>query len=195
MPRVRLLAKDRRILIVDAAFALLAASGFEGLRTRDVAVAAKINSATLHHYFPTKEDLVVAIAERLAERFTTEHAPPLRGKGARTALRQQFADVTFYCDHRPELLAVYRELAVRALRDEPTRILVERVDERWRDSVEALLRLGKNEGVFRSDLEPAAAASLVVAALWGAVAFRRISPAAFKRMCDELESGLRERKG
>src|SRR5690606_38550017 len=76
--RTRLAADERRKLIVDIALESLATDGFEGLRTRDVAASAKINTATLHHYFPTKEDLVRAVADRLIERFRSERAPAKR---------------------------------------------------------------------------------------------------------------------
>jgi AcrR family transcriptional regulator len=193
MPGVRLRPEDRRAQIVDAAFGILATSGFEGLRTRDVASAVSINSATLHYYFPTKEHLVAAIAERLAERLTTEKAPRLPGTGALIALRQQFADFRFYQEHRPDLVAVYRELSVRALRDEATRGLVERLNARWRDTVEAVLRRGVDEGAFRANLVPSAAATMIVAALWGAIALLRLPSAMAKRMCVEVEHGIAAR--
>ena len=73
--RIRLKPDERRRLIVEAAFKALAQEGFEGLRTRDIAASVGINSATLHHYFQTKQDLIDAIAEHLERRLRTERAP------------------------------------------------------------------------------------------------------------------------
>lgn len=42
---------------------MIADAALEKFRTRDVAAKAGINTATLHHYFPTKEDLILAIGE------------------------------------------------------------------------------------------------------------------------------------
>jgi DNA-binding transcriptional regulator YbjK len=46
---------DRRRSLLQAAFDVIAMSGFEGLRTRAVAERAGVNIATLHYYFqPSK---------------------------------------------------------------------------------------------------------------------------------------------
>ena len=63
--RIRLNPDVRRKLIVEAAFKAIADEGFEGLRTRDIADRVGINCATLHHYFPTKEDLIAGVADHL----------------------------------------------------------------------------------------------------------------------------------
>lgn len=193
-PRTRLAADERRKLIVDIALKALATDGFEGLRTRDVAALAKINTATLHHYFPTKEDLVRAIAERLVERFQSERAPAERQASnesrALVALRQQFADVAFYASKRPELVAAYREIAGRAGRDAAMREVVDTLTAGWRDSVAGIIRAGRDDGVFRADVDPSAVADLIVASSWGFLALLRRPPAAYRRSCRELERGL-----
>jgi len=117
-PRRRLPAPERRMQIVEGAFRALATYGFEGLRMRDVAAAVGVNSATLHHYFPTKQDLVEVVAKHLGERFAAVHAPTLPEEPdfpvPLQRLRQEFADAA-YCRLRfPELLAASRELALRA---------------------------------------------------------------------------------
>jgi AcrR family transcriptional regulator len=189
-----LAADDRRRQIVDVALQLLAREGFEGLRTRDVAAAAKINTATLHHYFATKEDIVAAVAARLAERLQSERAPVRRDEAtedeALLALRQQFADVAFYARRRPELVAVYRELAVRAARDRATRAFVEDLNAGWRRSIEAIVLRGRDAGTFRTDCDPVAVAEVVVAASWGFLTLLQLAPAAYRRACLELERGL-----
>jgi AcrR family transcriptional regulator len=191
----RLPADDRRRLIVDVALQLLAREGFEGLRTREIAAAARINTATLHHYFATKEDVVAAVAERLAELFQTVRAPAVRGEAGRVpdalrALRQQFEDVAYYGRARPELVAAYRELVGRASRDEATRRIVERLNTGWRDSVAAIITRGRADGTFREDCEPRAVAELVVAASWGFLVLLQLSPAGYRHSCRELERGL-----
>src|ERR1700757_1598382 len=84
----------RRDSLGRAAFACLAADGFEGLRTRSVADRAGVNIATLHYYFPTKEALIGGVADFLASRFVTLHAPrkPSTGSPALDRLQQEFAD-------------------------------------------------------------------------------------------------------
>ena len=51
--------------ILDTALALMAQRGVAGTSMRDLAAATGLNVASLYHYFPSKQDLLVAV---LAER-------------------------------------------------------------------------------------------------------------------------------
>jgi len=68
--------------LVDAAYDIIAREGFEGLRTRDVALRANLNISTLHYYFASKEDLVRSVAERLLSEFKTVAEPADASPGA-----------------------------------------------------------------------------------------------------------------
>ena len=192
--RRRLRAEERRRQIVETAFAMVAEKGFEGFRTRDVAERAGINSATLHHYFPTKEALVEGVAAHLETRYmegpaprqvTDEDAP-----GALRDLRQEFFDVAFFWREQPTTWAVSREFTLRAPREEAVANLVGRLNERWCASVERVLAEGRDAGVFRAGLDPAAAALAVVGALWGSIVLAHPTRERFDAVCREIEAGL-----
>jgi AcrR family transcriptional regulator len=161
---------ERRDSLVQAAFACLAADGFEGLRTRGVADRAGVNIATLHYYFPTKEALIGGVADFIASRFITLHAPakPSTGSPALDRLQQEFADVHFYVARHPDLVAVLSELQLRGRRDPAIRKIIEPLAGHWRKGIERFMADGIVEGVFRGDLDPAAAAAFFVSALTGA---------------------------
>ena len=165
---VRLPADRRRGMIVDAAFHALAQHGFEGLRTREVAADIGINSATLHHYFPTKNDLIVAIADELKRRFQANPtgAGDMGTMSPRAALKRQFDDVLHYQTEQPELLAVYRELAVRAVRDPFVAGLVAELNQTWRNDVRATLQRARDSGLLRATVDVDIAARIVVSAIW-----------------------------
>jgi AcrR family transcriptional regulator len=182
--RRRLKADDRRRQIVDTAFDTIAEKGFEGLRTRDVAERAGINSATLHHYFPTKEALVEGVAAHLERLYPRTRAPT--HDGALGKLRQEFADVAFVRREHPRTWTVAREFMLRAPRD-PT---VAAVIARWCARVERLLAEGRDAGVFPAVRDPAAAAVAVVGALWGSVVLTEPDEARFAAICDEIEAWL-----
>src|SRR5215831_17477564 len=59
---------DRRHALILAAYQSIAKKGFEGLRTREVAATVGIHSATLHHYFPTKEALIQGVIDYAVQR-------------------------------------------------------------------------------------------------------------------------------
>ncbi len=57
--------------ILDAAEQLLERAGFEGTTTNAVAERAGVSVGSLYQYFPNKEAIVVAIADRFADRVLT----------------------------------------------------------------------------------------------------------------------------
>jgi TetR/AcrR family transcriptional repressor of nem operon len=60
---------DRRERILDAAERMARRSGYHGFSFRDVAAAVGVKSASIHHHFPTKEDLAAKLASRYCARF------------------------------------------------------------------------------------------------------------------------------
>lgn len=73
-----------RALLLDAAEALMLDEGYAAVSSRRVAAAADLKPALVHYYFPTMDDLFVALfrrgAERSMERYTraAESDRPLR---------------------------------------------------------------------------------------------------------------------
>ena len=52
----------RRLALLQAAYDVVATVGFEGLRTRGVAERVGVNIATLHYYFPSKQQLIEGLS-------------------------------------------------------------------------------------------------------------------------------------
>lgn len=85
-------------------------------------------------------------------------------------IEAQFADVLHYRSASPDILAVYRELVARAPRDPAVRAPVERLHDGWRVGIVGALRSGQGDGTFRRDIDPEAAARLILSTVWGLVA-------------------------
>jgi AcrR family transcriptional regulator len=185
--RTRLTATARRQEIVSEAICLVAGAGFEGLTTRAVAIRVGINSATLHHHFTSKKDLVCAIGDEMARRFrrdktvATSHADD-----ARAALAGQFKDALQVRIHEPELVLVYAELINRARRDAHVADVVKRLDEEWLADIRAILRLGVVHHVFRTDLDQDHVALVIFHSLRSAMFDPFFRDEEFKAMCDVL---------
>ncbi len=164
------IADERRASLVRAAYDIIAAEGFERLRTRDVADRVGINVATLHYYFPTKEALIEAVALYLAALFQSIGAQG-RAKTeeglALDRIKREFADHDYYQDSRSEMITVMQELNLRAKRDPQIRQILEPMKEAWRANVAAIIATGIREGSIRADLDPDSAAGFIVMALWG----------------------------
>src|SRR5437588_12519078 len=69
---------ERRRSLVLAAYDLIAEKGFEDLRTRDVAMRAGVNIATLHYYFTSKEELIDGVVDYLLDLFSSQASGDLQ---------------------------------------------------------------------------------------------------------------------
>ena len=131
-------ANTRAPQIVAAAYRCLAERGFEGLRMRDVAAAAGINIATVHYYFPSKEDLIAGVVAHAHEVFSSRTAPPPAGEPAerlRYHLRAAF-DVLIA---DPRLGAALAEIAARSRRDAAVAATVGRAERVWQQALVEML--------------------------------------------------------
>ena len=144
----------RRAALLNAAFDVVAQAGFEGLRTRAVATRAGVNIATLHYYFPSKQDLVEGLAQLLSAKFVTLHGPAPRPSGfpALDRLRQEFSDGRFYLKHQAEMLLVMQEFTLRGKRDPEVQKISDQMISHWRNGIERMVQEGITDGTFRDDI-------------------------------------------
>jgi AcrR family transcriptional regulator len=162
----------RRAALLHAAFDVVAGVGFEGLRTRAVANRAKVNIATLHYYFPSKQHLVEGLAQLIGAKFVTLHGRPPRptGLSALDRLRREFSDGRFYLKHHPEMLLVLQEFALRGKRDPEVQKTVEQMNAHWRDGIERMVHAGVADGTFRDDIPPGEMISMLMSIFAGTAA-------------------------
>jgi len=160
--RTRKVPEERRQDLVLAAFQLLAEKGFEGLRTRDVAIRASVNIATLHYYFPTKEALIGGVVEYVMGRFQSTLAPH---GSADAQLMDHLRAVRRLLRDEPEVGTVMGELALRSARDPAIGALMRGTQDAWHKTMRALLRRGVKAGRLRPELDSDQAAALVIATL------------------------------
>ncbi len=66
---------EQREKLLEAAYALVAEVGIEGLRTRDISKRAGLNLAIFHYCFVSKDDLLRALYQHIVTKFRakTEH--------------------------------------------------------------------------------------------------------------------------
>ena len=183
-------AEPRKDALVAAAYKVLATRGFEGLRTREVAAMVGVNIATLHYYFPHKEDLIRGVVGYAMGRFRGT----LGGAGsAEDQLRAHFRGLRRLSRDEPELFAVMAELAIRGVRDSTLRRIVGGTDDAWRAMLRTLLRRAQDEGALRADLDPEGMAAVIVATLKGTFMLPASEPDNVERTFRQLEMlvGLR----
>ena len=159
----------RRLALLEAAYDVVATAGFEGLRTRAVAERVGVNIATLHYYFPSKQELIEGLSMLIGAKFVTLHAPAPEPTGlpALDRLRQEFADGHFYLTHHSDLLLVMQEFGLRGKRDPQVQKVVDQMNHHWQANVERIVRHGMADGTFRSDLTFDEVLSFLMAILRG----------------------------
>ena len=162
----------RRAALLQAAFDVVAEVGFEGLRTRAVATRAGVNIATLHYYFPSKQDLIEGVAELLSAKFVTLHgsAPRPSGFPFLDRLRQEFSDGRFYLKHHPEMVLVMQEFGLRGKRDPEVQKIFDQMNGHWRQGIARMLEEGVADGTFRDDIPAQEMIPLVMSIFSGIVA-------------------------
>jgi AcrR family transcriptional regulator len=184
-------AENKRQQLVAAAYEIIVQSGFENLRTREIAARVGINIATLHYYFPTKEDLTNAVADYLGHEFATVHGVSQKVVSSRalTKLYQEFADARLYFSERRDMMLALQEFSLRAGRDPASKAIVERFYMYWKNGLKEVIDDGIKEGVFNASHDADSAALFVSSALSGALTFSKNNDE-LERIFIEVESWL-----
>ncbi|THG28700.1 TetR/AcrR family transcriptional regulator [Naasia lichenicola] len=151
----------RRQEILDRAIEVFAERGAAGTSLRAIAQAIGVSHAALTHYFTSREALLVEVY-REAERRKNPAEPPVDRPSpvegmARSAERNRSV---------PGLVQLYSTLVATALEDghpEATAFATERF-ARVRSNIAREIRALQASGEMRADLDPEAAAALVIAA-------------------------------
>jgi AcrR family transcriptional regulator len=104
--------QERRRRLIDAAFELGAAGGYDAVQMRDVSITANVALATIYRYFGSKDDLLAAAM--------TEWTARLRGRVAQSpprgdSLVDQMTDVLGRACRAMERQPKLSEALVRAL--------------------------------------------------------------------------------
>jgi AcrR family transcriptional regulator len=167
---------ERRIL--EAAVRLVAERGVERITLADVGEAAGYSRGLPAHYFGSKAGLIVALANRLVGAFgrsleRVENHPP--------GLERLLGTVAFYLDTAPRdpihtraLFVLLGEGLSNPLLAEPLAAL----NARSARGFEATIAAGVAAGEIRADVDPAAEAVLILAALRGVVSQWLVAPGA-----------------
>jgi len=134
---------DRRRQLLQIAYDLIGARGFEGLRFREVAHQAGINNATLCYYFPSKEALIQGVTDFLMDRLKTREGQTEEpAESALTELRDLFEETRRRVTEDPPFFVVITELALRAKRDPVVDRTGEQRDDFWARRIRGTLERG-----------------------------------------------------
>jgi AcrR family transcriptional regulator len=184
---VRRATETRLPEIAAAARSLIAERGFEGLRTRDIAERVGINVATLHYHVPTKERLIEIVAQSMRDDFIAQSkARPRQGLDPLQELKQELSDARDTMRDNPDLYVVFTELVERARRDPKVDAAIRPMQQYWHQQLVDIFTRGRRDGSFRPDIDPRAAALVMMGALIESLRHIQQHVMQFDRLADEL---------
>lgn len=158
----------RRIL--DAAELEFAKKGFDGAKLRDVASAAEVHHALLHHYFGDKEGLFRAVVERGVTAITTGAYEIMSTTTDFVELVRRFMSfIIDYTANHPNLISILHFAALSP--NSPSYAMCEELSERIlvpvMTATRDMIAAAQAQGRVRSELDP----SRVVSIAMGAASF------------------------
>ena len=150
---------------MTAAAGLFAAHGFDATSTQAIAAASDITVAAIYRHFPSKADLLVAVARHALETTFTE---TITYVGPSTA-EQQIADIVLaYTEPEREFTRrLVVELTHAAARHPEVARSLQTFHQRARQHIADVLEEGQRDGALRSNLDTTRAARDVLLLIMG----------------------------
>ncbi|ROP63567.1 TetR/AcrR family transcriptional regulator [Curtobacterium sp. ZW137] len=150
---------ERRVQILDEMIRMVAEQGVDASSLRSVAEALGITHAALRHYFPSRDELLLAVYR--------EHE--VREQGAPDRLESAIGDMRESAGRNrdvPGLVQLYTTLSADAVGEghPSTREFMRERFARLRSELADLIRRDQEAGRIRADLDPTDLASLSIAA-------------------------------
>ena len=171
----RLVRDEREESILAAARHALAERGFEATRIADIARGAGVSTGTVHYYFKTKDDVLLAALRWANEAPYRRLETALEEEGDPVSQLAMLIDVAVpYPGWLREQYLLWIELVSRVLRGPELRPESQRVGVRWRRYFREVIEEGGRTGAFH----PVAPADEVAERLVGladGLAFRALA--------------------
>ena len=163
--------ESRRQQILDAARACFSRDGFHATTTADIVRESGVSQGTLYLYFATKDDIVLALAddrqqgEAFLNALAQSEPDPVQG----LFLMIELYGRSLKDPHRAEMRRVGIQGWAEALRSEPIRASITGGLAKVRAEIVRLIERGQRAGEVRGDVEPEAAARIMIALFQGLI--------------------------
>ncbi len=128
-----------RARLIEAAYSVLAAQGYEATSIKAVAQAAGVAPGLIHYYFASKEDLLLAVVEDAAARYAEEMRALRESLAPEQALDAAIAARKGRVEREPDRERLRIELFALGVRHPALRPAVARVLATGRDGIAQLL--------------------------------------------------------
>jgi len=186
MPKIAEAARAaRREQIIAAGLACFGRSGYHATTMADVAAQAGVSKGTPYLYFDSKEALFLALAEEwdcgAGERVNAAIAalPDGERQSPRAVLHAVAAAIAVHVQAESETCRVLMEARALAAHEPAISAAVRVADDRAHQQLEGLIEAGVRAGEWPQGTDPALAARLFTAGLYGLMAQWHLAPGSF----------------
>ena len=186
MPKIAEQARAaRREQIIAAALACFARAGYHATTMADVAAQAGVSKGTPYLYFQSKEALFIALEEEwdcgLADRVNAAIAalPESGRRSPRQVLHAVAGAVAGHVQEQAQACRVLMEARALAAHEPAIAAAVLAADTRTHQQLEGLIAAGVEAGEWPAATDPALAARLFTAGLYGLMAQWHLAPGSF----------------
>jgi len=158
--------KDRRASILDAALRTFVQRGYSETKVAEIASEAGVAEGTLYNYFPSKEDLLLALFDEKWGRIIHDIKKKIiRVDNPNDQLKAIFSTVVKLFKknrHIAELFMIDIKQSSIFLNNYTINRIVEFID-----IIEEILKEGKRKGIYRKDLDTRVAKMVIFGAAQG----------------------------
>lgn len=155
--------------LVNATHSALCEHGYAELTMQDIADESDVSKSALHYHFDCKHDLLLSFLDHLYEGFEERIADPAGEDPAERLLSLVETVLLPPGDDGPqEFRTALLEIEAQAPYDDAYRTRLRRFDDAFADRARSIIAAGVDDGTFRADVDPDAAASFVVTHVRGA---------------------------
>ena len=149
----RRLCQAKREKILEEAARLFSSRDYHQVLMDEVAEAAKVSKGTIYRYFPTKEDLFIAILQMAVERTVTALTAEMEAEESEGGKLRRVTEraISFFIENDALYKVINHEKVFRYC--EQREDLLE-VRNRIRKVIESVIAQGISTGEFRGDLDP-----------------------------------------
>lgn len=163
--------------MIRAAIRIVSERGLESLTLAECGEAAGYSRGLAAHYFKTRDELIVAIANRIVVRYVEQlrASRPAGGRGLEAIL----SSVTYYIASARKNVVntrAFQAVLGSTLNDTPVALEVAKLNRASVDGWAAGIRWGIAHGEIRKDVDPAAGGVMIVALVRGIMQLWMLDP-------------------
>ncbi|MBX5449884.1 TetR/AcrR family transcriptional regulator [Thermogemmatispora sp.] len=167
-------SEDRREQIIDAALRVFARKGFARATNKDIAREAGITPGLIYYYFADKEALLQAVIESRSPLRLFEHLEPAQWDAPPSEFLHAILCQALNIIESEQVISLIRTVLSELLHGEEIPLLPKLFLPRIIAVLQRYLRLQRERGMVRAEVDPEEVAQVLLSAMMGLVMRRQV---------------------